>query len=330
MIFRGRKLLDVLLASFATASLAWLSSAANANTYPSKPITVIVPFAAGGPTDASARAVASALAQEMGKSFVVENVPGAGGSIGTARAAAASPDGYTLLWGTGSGLSILPNLKPLSYDARKSFAPISMVLSAPFVFAASPRLEIKTIEEFIALGKSRPMELNYSSSGTGGTAHMIGELFNMKAGIEAVHVPYNGGAPMMHALLAGDVDYAFDTPTSIVPLAEDKRIIPLAVTSLKRWPALPDVRTLDEIGYKDFDATTWFGLLAPANTPADRIELISKSVQKVLANPETRGKLEKSGFFVDGTTPAEFAKKIDEDTKLWAELIQNAKIKITN
>ena len=299
-----------------------------ADEFPAKPITVVVPFAAGGPTDTSARAFTSALSEEIGKAIVVENVPGAGGSIGTSRVANASPDGHTLLWGTGSALSILPNLRELSYDPANSFAPISMILSAPFVLAVNPRLEVDTLEQFVQLGKSKPGELNYSSTGTGGTAHMIGEMFGMRTEIEAVHVPYNGGAPMMHAHFAGDVDYAFDTPTPIPAMAADNRIVPLAVTSLKRWPAFPELRTLDETGYKGFDATTWFGLLAPANTPRNRVDLLSAGVQKVLGKPAIRSQLTQAGFFIEGSTPDEFATKIADDNELWANIIKQANISI--
>lgn len=247
-------------------SLAALSGAtAHAGSYPDKPITVIVPFAAGGPTDTSARTLATALSEAMGTPFVVENLPGAGGSIATARAAAAAPDGYTLLWGTGSALSILPNLREVSYDAKTSFSPVSLVVSAPFIMAVRPTLNVKSIDEFVTTARARPNELNYSSSGTGGTAHMIGELFNMRAEVDAVHIPYNGGAPMMQAVLAGDVDYAFDT-----------------------------------------------------------------HVQKALADGKTRESLEQTGFFVEGTTPEGFARKIDQDNEQWAKLIQHAEISITN
>src|SRR5690606_3643663 len=311
-------------------SLAALGSAAHADQYPEKPITVIVPFAAGGPTDASARALANALSDKLNTPFVVENLPGAGGSIATARAANAAPDGYTLLWGTGSALSILPNLRTVPYNATSSFTPISLVVSAPFIMAVNPKLNVKTVNEFVALARSRPNELNYSSSGTGGTAHMIGELFNMRAEVDAVHVPYNGGAPMMQAVVAGDVDYSFDTPHSIVQLTKAERIVPLAVTGLQRWPALPEVPTLHELGYTNFDATTWFGLLAPARTPEDRVKKIGDAVQQVLAEGDTRATLERIGFFVEGTSSEDFARKIREDNEQWAKLIEHAKISITN
>jgi len=312
-------------------SLAALSGAtAHAGSYPDKPVTVIVPFAAGGPTDTSARTLATALSEAMGTPFVVENLPGAGGSIATARAAAAAPDGYTLLWGTGSALSILPNLREVSYDAKTSFSPVSLVVSAPFIMAVRPTLNVKSIDEFVTTARARPNELNYSSSGTGGTAHMIGELFNMRAEVDAVHIPYNGGAPMMQAVLAGDVDYAFDTPSGIVHLAAADRVVPLAVTGLQRWPTLPEVPTLDEIGYTGFDATTWFGLLAPAGTPAEHVRKLSENVQKALADGKTRESLEQTGFFVEGTTPEGFARKIDQDNEQWAKLIQHAEISITN
>lgn len=303
--------------------------AGRAAGYPEKPISVVVPFAPGGPTDTSARVVAAALSKKLDVPFVVENVPGAGSIIGTTRVARAAPDGYMLLWGTASGLSIIPYLESdIKYDPNTSFAPISQVAAAPFILAAKPALKLETANDLVQLARSKPGSLNFASTGTGGSAHLIGELFKQTANISVEHVPYNGGAPMMTALLSGDVDFLFDTPTTIVPMVKDKRVVPLGVTSLQRWPELPDLKTLDEQGFKGFDATTWFGLLAPKGTPVDRINLLNQNVAAVLADPAVRKALKDAGFFVQPSTPQEFARKIADDGKKWSDAIKAAHIEM--
>jgi len=300
------------------------------NAYPgNKPITIVVPFAAGGPTDTSARLLADALSREMGNPFVVENVPGAGSVVGTTRVANASPDGYTLLWGTASSLAIAPKLnKNIRYDPVASFAPISQVTAAPFVLVVAPKLEVGTLGDFVKLAKAQPGKLNFGSTGTGGSGHMVAELFNTSADIDTVHVPYNGGAPMMHALLAGDVDYIFDTPTTIVPMVQDKRVVALGVTSKEPWEALPGVEPLDRQGYAGFDATTWFGVLAPRGTPPERVALLNKHIVAVLDKPGLRQALQKAGFFVESSSPEAFAEKIVSEGEKWAQTIDAANISI--
>ena len=319
-----RRLQRGLMALFAAAGAA----AAPAADYPNKPVTIVVPFASGGPTDTSARVVATALAKQLNAPFVVENVPGAGSTIGTAKVAAARPDGYTLLWGTASALAIAPHLQEVRYDPVGSFAPISLVVAAPFILVAKPALGVKNTDELVKLAKREPGKLNYASTGTGGTAHMITELFKDRAKVSALHVPYNGGGPMMTALLGGDVDILFDTPTTITPMVKSQRVVPLAVTSLQRWPDLPEVPTLDEQGYPGFDATTWFGLLAPKGTAPERISLLNEGIAAIVKDPDVVKALRTAGFFVEATTPAGFARKIDEDGKRWAALIKAAGISL--
>lgn len=300
-----------------------------AKTFPEKPVTIVVPFAVGGPTDTSARVVATALTGELGEKVIVENIPGAGSVVGTTHVANAKPDGYTLLWGTSSGLAIAPHIySNVRYDPAKSFAPVSMVVTSPFILAVRPSLDVKTVAQFVALAKAHPGKLNFASTGTGGSTHLTAELFQSVAGISSVHVPYNGGAPAMNALLSKNVDYLFDTPTTIVPMAKSGRILALAVTSTQRWPALPDVPTFQELGYKNFESTTWFGLLAPAGTPADRTAVLNKAVATALRQPQVVKALEHSGFVVHPSSEQEFAARIAADGKKWEALIEAAHIHV--
>ncbi|MGV3653085.1 MAG: Bug family tripartite tricarboxylate transporter substrate binding protein [Noviherbaspirillum sp.] len=299
-------------------------------SFPSKPVTIVVPFAPGGPTDTSARVVVTALAQKTGKTFIVENAPGAGSIIGTAKVAGAEPDGHTLLWGSASALAIAPHLNSnVRYDPNTSFAPITQVAAAPFVLMVNPALNVKSVEELIRLAKSKPGELNYGSTGVGSTAQLVAELFNTTAGIKASHVPYKGGAPMIAALLANEVHFAFDTPTTVVPMVKDNRLVPLAVTSTERWQALPQVKTMDELGFKGFDATTWFGLLAPRGTPAARVKWLNENVALTLKDPQIQQSLGNSGFIVVPSSPQEFAEKIETEGSKWKQTIKAANIRGT-
>ncbi|RZJ12926.1 MAG: tripartite tricarboxylate transporter substrate binding protein, partial [Haliea sp.] len=249
--------------------------------------TIVVPFATGGPTDTSARMIATALARESGATFVVENVPGAGATIGATKVAQAKPDGYTLLWGSGSTLAMTPHLYPnLKYDPVKSFAPIGLVVAQPFILVTNASRNIKSVKELVALAKASPGKLNFSSTGQGASSHLVAELFKAATSVSATHIPYNGGAPGVNALLANDVDFFFDTPTTVVPLIKAGKLTGLAATGSKRWEAVPEVPTMQQSGFADFDATTWFGLAAPAGTPPERVAALSKSLLKVLADPQ--------------------------------------------
>ncbi len=312
----------------AVAAVAACFAAQAQSNYPDKTVTIVVPFAAGGPTDTSARIVADALSKELNASFIVENAPGAGSSIGTTQVANKKPDGYTLLWGTGSGLTIYPHLRKTDYDPAKSFEPVSLVAAAPFVLVTQDQLNVDNVDEFVKEMKAHPGEFNFGSPGVGGTAHLIAELFNQSAGAEAVHIPYSGGAPMNHALMSGDIQYLFDTPTTIEPAIKSGKAKALAITSKDRWPGLPEVPTLEEQGFEDFDITTWFGLLAPAGTDAAKVQILSDGVQKALANKDVNNALLQAGFFVEGTSAQEFKEKIAADNKLWADLIKNSNIEL--
>jgi len=317
-----------LMSVAALAALSHLSPAL-AQNYPERPITIIVPFAVGGPTDMSARLVATQMSKEPGFTVIVENAPGAGAVVGATKGARAAPDGYTLLWGSGSSLAMSPHLYPdIKYNPLTSFAPIGLVASQPFVMVAKPALGVKTIKDFVAKAQAAPGTLNYASTGRGASAHLAAELFQITAKVDATHIPYSGGAPAMNALLAGDVDFLFDTTTTTVPMIQSNKVVALGVADSKRWRQLPDVPTFQEAGYKDFEATTWFGLLAPAGTPEARVRLLNDRLNKALKAPEVVNALEKSGFVVESTTPEAFAQRIATDVARWGAIIKKANVKL--
>jgi tripartite-type tricarboxylate transporter receptor subunit TctC/phenylpropionate dioxygenase-like ring-hydroxylating dioxygenase large terminal subunit len=282
-----------------------------AQAFPSKPVKIIVPFAPGGPTDTSARITGEALARELGVAVVVDNVPGAGAAIGTLKVATSTPDGYTLLWGTPSSLTVAPSVRSdLKYDALTSFAPISLVASAPFVLVVKQGLGVTDLAGLIELARSRPGQLNYGSTGIAGSAHMLTELFLRTAGIQATHIPYSGGAPMVGALRQGAVDFLFDTPTTVAPVVQAGAGLALAVTSAARWPELPQVKSLAELGMRGFDVSTWFGLLAPAGTPAEALRTLSDKVMLASRSDAVRKALQAAGFIAVGSSPGEFTERI--------------------
>lgn len=314
------------LAGLALAGAVVLMFSAPTWAWPDRPISIVVPFAPGGPTDTSARVVADALSKQMDHAFVIENIPGAGSVVGSNKAASAEPDGYTLLWGTASSMAIAPHLNPhVNYEPLKSFAPISQVAAAPFVLAAKPDLGVSTVAELVELAQKQSEKLDYGSVGAGSIVHMTGAVFNHAANIDAEHIPYKGGAPMITALLAGDIDYAFDTPTTIIPHLPDGKLVALGATGAERWPSLPDLPTMQEQGL-DIDIATWFGLLAPAGTPQDRIDLLAENTNAVLQKPEVAEALGKAGFQVQPSSPQEFADRIRQDGELWGNTIKTLNI----
>jgi len=273
-----RRLLGALL--FALAALP-----AAAQPYPAKPIQLIVAFPAGGGADVAARVLAAALGEELGGTVVVENVSGAGGRIGTARAAHATPDGYTLFLGTpsthGTNVAVYSNL---SYDPVRDFTPIMLLGTSPFMLLAAPGFEAKSVQELIALAKARPGQVNYASYGTGSINHLVGELFASLAGIDVTHVPYRGSAPAITDLIAGRVQYTFDGPAALGQVKGGKVRL-LAVTSKNRWSAFPDVPTVAESGVPGFAAVTWFGLFAPAGTPKAIVDLLNAKANAAIGTP---------------------------------------------
>src|SRR5215470_13373907 len=254
------------------AALIWATPAALAADYPVRPVTLVVAFTPGGPSDVLSRIVGRKLEQLLGQPFVIENRPGAGGNVAAEQVARASADGHTLLMGNNSILATNAALyKKINFDPEADFAPISLIGSQANILVVNPRLPVHTMAELIAYAKANPGKVNYGSSGYGAAAHLAAELFKAEAKIDIVHVPYKGAAPALQDLIAGHVQMMFATAASVVPHIQSGQVRALAVTTLKRTTVLPELATVDELGLKGFDATTWHGLVAPSRTPKDVI-----------------------------------------------------------
>ena len=313
---------------------AWLIPAwalacgmACAQNFPQRPVRLVVPFPAGGSTDIVGRTVAQKLTELWGQSVIVDNRPGGGTMIGTEAVARAAPDGYTLLV-TPAPFTINPSLlKKVPYDALRDFAPITLINTTPLVLVVNPGVPAKSVKELIALAKANPGKLNFGSSTIGGSNHLAGELFNAMAGVKMVHVPYKGNAPALTDLVGGHIDLIFNGLTSALPLIKIGKLRALAVTSLKRAGALPDVPTIDESGLKGFEAVAWNGLTAPAATPREVIAKISADVLKVVNSPELNERLRSEGSDPVGDSPAEFAAFLRNEIAKWAKVIKFAKVK---
>jgi tripartite-type tricarboxylate transporter receptor subunit TctC len=300
--------------------------AVQAQAFPDKPVRLVVPYSAGGSTDLISRALGHKLSEMWGQTVVIDNRPGGSTIIATDIVADSAPDGYTLLVTTTS-FSIVPSLTDkLPYDPAKDFEPITLVNTTPLVLVVNPGVPAKSVKELIALAKARPGELNFGSAGSGGSNHLAGELFNVMAGVKIVHVPYKGNAPALNDLVGGHVDIVFNGLTSAVPLIKSGRLRPLAVTSLTRADALPDVPTLDELGLKGFQATAWNGLSAPAGTPKSVIARINADVVKVLHSPELVERLKAEGSDPVGNSPEQFTAFLREETAKWSKVIKFAGI----
>jgi tripartite-type tricarboxylate transporter receptor subunit TctC len=293
--------------------------------YPDRPVTLIVAFTPGGPSDLLARILGKKLEQLLGQPFVIENRPGAGGNIAAEAAAHAAPDGYTLLMGNNSILATNASLyKKLGYDAERDFAPITLIGSQANILVVNPALPARSLAELIALAKASPGKLNFASSGYGAAAHLAGELFKARAGLDIVHVSYKGAAPALQDLIAGHVQMMFATAASVVGLVRDGALRPLAVTTLTRTAVLPDVPTIDELGIAGFDATTWHGLVAPAATPRDVIEKLYHTCAVALADPQVRKGLSDLGVDVVGSSPKAFAAYIEAEIPKWSAVVKAA------
>lgn len=312
------------------------SSALAQSTWPTKPVRIVVPFAAGGTTDLLGRAMAVELQKAFGQAFVVDNRAGAGGNVGADMVAKAPADGYTLLMGTVGTHGINRALyEKMPFDPIKDFAPISLVAAVPNVMVVNPdkarELKINTVQDFIKVAKASPGKLNMASSGNGTSIHLAGELFKSMTGTYLIHFPYRGSGPALLDLVGGNMDVMFDNLPSAMPQIKAGKLKALAVTSAQRSPALPDVPTLAEAGgpsLKGFDASSWFGLLAPAGTPPEVINRIQQEVAKSLATPAVKEKLLAQGAIPSGITPAEFAKLIDSEHKKWAQVVKTSGAKV--
>jgi tripartite-type tricarboxylate transporter receptor subunit TctC len=310
-----------------TLLLAGFTAVTHAQSYPSKAVRLVVPFAAGGSTDIIARVLAQKLNEMWGQTVIVDNRAGGSTVIGTDLVAKAPPDGHTLLI-TPAPFTIVPSLTTkLPYDPQKDFEPVTLINTTPLVVVVHPGVPAKSIKELIALAKSRPGALNYGSSGSGGSNHLAGELFNAMAGVKMVHVPYKGNAPALIDLVGGHVDLVFNGLTSALPLIKSAKLRAIGMTSLKRAGALPEVPTLDEQGLKGFQAVAWNGLMAPARTPKDVIAKLNADVLKVIRSPELVEKLKAEGSDPVGSSVADYTAFLRDEIAKWAKVIKFANIK---
>jgi len=295
--------------------------------YPERPVRIIVPFPAGGPADALARIVGDKLAQSLGKAFIVENKAGAGGNIGMEQGARAAPDGYTLTLAPVGNLTVAPALySKLPYDPAKDFAPITVLASVPNVLIVNPSVPAKSVAELVALAKAKPGSLNYASPGNGSIPHLAAELFKRMAGVDIVHIPFNGVAPASNAVLAGDVQMFFAQSSAALPQWRAGKVVALGVATSKRIAAAPDLPTIAEQGFPDFEATSWYALVAPAGTPAAIVERLHGEILKALREPDVREKIAGLGAEPVGNTPAEFAAMQRAETIRWTRVAKEANI----
>ncbi len=304
------------------AALIATAFGAGAQSYPTRPVTLVVPFPPGGGTDTGARIVAQKLTAKWGQQVVVENKGGAAGAIGADMVAKAKADGYTILMGNIGTQAINPSLyKKLPYDPDKAFAPISLVAELPLAMMVNPQVPARDAKEFIALAKARPGLLSYSSSGAGGAPHLAAEMFKLATGSFIVHVPYRGGGPAVQDLIAGHVQLSFMTVFEASGHIKAGKLRALAVTSRQRVSALPDVPTLAESAVPGFDSISWIGLLAPAGTPKEIVEKIAGDVREVVAAEDVKGRLVELGAIPATSTPAQFTALIEKDRTRYAKII---------
>jgi tripartite-type tricarboxylate transporter receptor subunit TctC len=305
------------------------SGAALAADYPTKPIKIVVPYAPGGGADAVARIVAKKASETVGQAIVIENKGGAGAILGTDQVAKAEPDGYTLLLGQSGPISINPAVyKSLPYDPVKDFAPITMTTAYPYILVVNAELPAKTLQELVALAKSKPDAMNYGSTGVGAANHLVAELFSSKTGTKMTHVPYRGTALAVGDLVAGQLTMVFADPISALPQIKAGKLRALAVTSLERSPVAPEVPTVAESGYPGFEALAWHGILAPAKTPPAVIKKLNEEIVKALKDPATNELLVKQAMQTVGSTPEEFAAFIQKDIAIWKGVAAAAKVTV--
>jgi tripartite-type tricarboxylate transporter receptor subunit TctC len=304
------------------------TGSALAQTYPSRPIKVVVPWPPGQATDIAARMVANKLQESLGQAFIVENRPGAGGSIGTDIAAHSPADGYTLLAASSGPMSIMPSLQKIPYDPLKDFVLLGLVSRNPYALVVNPSFPAANAKEFIALLKANPDKYTFASSGTGATAHLFGEFFNTAAQVQARHVPYKGSAPAITDVMNGQVSYMVETVASVVGHIRNGRLKALAVSTARRAAALPDVPTMNEAaGFTDFDAAAWIGYAAPAGTPREVVARLSSEMQKVMQAADFRERMLNAGLDL-ATQPDDPAAFMKREQDRYATIIKNANIKL--
>jgi tripartite-type tricarboxylate transporter receptor subunit TctC len=315
------------LASIAGAALAAAASATLAQSFPNRPVRILAPFPAGAGVDIVARMIGQPLSEQWGQAVVVDNRPGAGGTIACELVAKAVPDGHTLLLGNISTFAMAPSLyKKLNYDPLKSFAPITRVNTSTNILVVHPNVQATTTQAFIALAKARPGQINYASAGSGTSPHLAAELFKSMAGIDLVHVPYKGSPQALTDLLGGQTQAMFASLVSAIPHLRQNRLRALGMTSTQRSAALPEVPTISESGLRGYDVSVWMGIVAPAGTPPAVIAQLNRQIAAILKMPEVRDKLGAQGLEAVTDTPAEFTAYIAAEVPKWAKVIRQAGI----
>lgn len=310
------------------ASLCLATGLASAQSWPTKTVTIVVPFPAGGTTDVLARAISSKLAPVIGQTVIVDNKPGAGATLGADLVAKASPDGHTLLMGAIHHTVATHVYKNLRYSFEKDFAPITTVALVPNVLTVSAKSPHSSAKDVVAAARAAPEKVSYGSNGNGTAQHMIGTQFQIETGTKLLHVPYKGSAPLTTDLLGGQVDMSFDTITPVLPFIKEGKLKALAVTTDKRSSALPNVPTLQEAGVPHIAIGTWFGLLAPAATPKAVVTRLNTELVKIIQSPEFRKQMADIGAEPIGNTPDEMARQIREETEKFAQLVKVGKVTI--
>jgi tripartite-type tricarboxylate transporter receptor subunit TctC len=309
-------------------SFALHATVASAQSYPTKPIRIVVPFGAGGGADLMTRFLAQRMTASLGVSVVVDNRPGGGGLIGTQIGATAAPDGYTLVEASATTLAVLPLMTKAPYDAQKDLAPITMMGVQPHVVLVHPSVPVKSLQELVAYAKSKPGDLNYASSGNGGPNHLGTELFKLEAGIQMTHVPYKGNGPALTDLLGGQVQLSILTVAPSLPHIKAGKLRALAATSPARLPVLPDLPTVAELGYPGYEVRSWYGLLTPARTPRAIITKLHHEIAAILKQREAIEGLRAQGIDAIGNSPEEFAKHVRNEINRWGRVIKAINLRL--
>ena len=315
----GKRTIMLLLGAFV---LAAHGATAPAQRFPSKPLTLVVGFAAGGGVDINARLLALRLAEYLGQPVIVENRPGAGSNIAKEHVAKAAPDGYTLLVTTAAVAIDMALYEKLRVDTLRDFAPVSTISSSPMILVVNPLVPVKDARELVARARAMPGTLNYSSSGAGTTGHLYGELFKLRTGTDIVHIPYKGTAPSLTALISGDVEVSFATVPAVLQYVRAGRLRPLASTGEKRSELMPDVPTMKEAGVSSVEANVWYGVLAPSATPPDVVNILARAIMDASHSPDFRQRLLDLGAEPVATTPEEFGRLLREEVAKWAEVVK--------
>jgi len=327
---RFQRMIKLFLASiFFIGGVIGLNFSVSAQTYPNKPIKIIVPATAGGGADFIARTLSVQLGEYLGESIVIENKSGASGTIAAEYVSKSPPNGYLVLMAQSTSMVIAPHLyKSLNYDTIKDLLPVTQVAQMPFVLAVNSKLPVNNIKEFIAYAKANPGKLNFSTSGNGAGSHLAGEMFNSATGAKMVHVPYKGAGPALNAVVSGEVQVAFIPIVAALPLVKDGRLKALAITTSARSLAAKDLPTLAEAGLSGYDINTWFGMFVPANTPAPIVDLLYKETARALKQPEIRDRFIKEGADPIGSTPVEFSALVKAEFVKFAKVVKDSGAKL--